>query len=144
MKILISIDSQESSKIILTEALPILKGFPEAEIHIYTVLDLAAVSVGHGAVDAVVMDGSKKMLDNAVHFAKALLGERKIHSSHEVGDPVDEILRKAEDLPCDLLIIGTHGRTGLNHFIVGSVAEKVLRLAPCNTLVVPMKNKLGE
>jgi nucleotide-binding universal stress UspA family protein len=52
------------------------------------------------------------------------------------GVPFQEILETAKRHHVDLIIMGTHGRTGLPHVLVGSVAEKVLRLAPCPVLVV--------
>jgi nucleotide-binding universal stress UspA family protein len=52
------------------------------------------------------------------------------------GDPSDEILRLAEALPCDLIVMGSHGRTGLRRLLTGSVAERVLRASTCPVLVV--------
>ncbi len=56
----------------------------------------------------------------------------------EVGDPADAIVRLAQERGVDLIVMGTHGRTGLSHVILGSVAEKVMRLAPCPVLTVKM------
>jgi nucleotide-binding universal stress UspA family protein len=53
-----------------------------------------------------------------------------------VGPHDGEILRAAEELEADLVIMGTHGRTGLRHVILGSVAERVVRRAPCPVLTV--------
>ena len=52
------------------------------------------------------------------------------------GEPFQEILDTAKKQQVDLIIMGTHGRTGLQHVLMGSVAEKVVRLAPCPVLVV--------
>lgn len=52
------------------------------------------------------------------------------------GDPIAEIVRLAEDTVCDLIVMGTHGRTGLSRLLMGSVAENVLRKAPCPVLTV--------
>jgi len=51
------------------------------------------------------------------------------------GVPFHEIVETAKAQNVDLIIIGTHGRTGLQHILLGSVAEKVVRLAPCPVLV---------
>jgi universal stress protein A len=51
------------------------------------------------------------------------------------GVPFQEILDTAKARQVDLIIMGTHGRTGLTHVFLGSVAEKVVRLAPCPVLV---------
>ena len=52
------------------------------------------------------------------------------------GVPFHEITRYAEKEKVDLLIIGTHGRTGLKHFLLGSVAERVVRSSPCPVLTI--------
>lgn len=52
------------------------------------------------------------------------------------GDPATEILEAARIASCDLIVIGTHGRSGIMRMLAGSVAEKVLRHAPCPVLTV--------
>jgi nucleotide-binding universal stress UspA family protein/quercetin dioxygenase-like cupin family protein len=52
------------------------------------------------------------------------------------GDPAEEILRLAQAVPGGLVVMGTHGRTGLRRFLTGSVAEEVLRQAVCPVLVI--------
>ena len=52
------------------------------------------------------------------------------------GVPADSILDSAQTLPCDLIVMGTHGRRGISHAYSGSVAEAVLRKAPCPVLTV--------
>ena len=52
------------------------------------------------------------------------------------GNPFDEIVRLGRELPADLIVIGTHGHTGVSHLLLGSVAEKVVRRAPCPVLSV--------
>jgi nucleotide-binding universal stress UspA family protein len=58
-----------------------------------------------------------------------------------LGDAREEIVRLAKSLPADLIVMGTHGRTGFQHMLLGSVAERVVRSAPCPVLVVPMLRK---
>ena len=53
-----------------------------------------------------------------------------------IGDPATQILRYADEAFPDLIVMSTHGRTGLKHLLLGSVAEKVIRLASCPVLVV--------
>ncbi len=52
------------------------------------------------------------------------------------GDAAEAILHAARETQCDLIVIGTHGRTGLGRLLMGSVAEQVLRKAPCPVLTV--------
>jgi len=54
----------------------------------------------------------------------------------EEGHAAVEILRMAEKVRCDLIVLGSHGKTGLRRLLTGSVAEAVLRQAPCPVLVV--------
>jgi nucleotide-binding universal stress UspA family protein len=53
-----------------------------------------------------------------------------------MGQPADAIARVAQERHADLIVMGTHGRTGLQHALLGSVAEKVVRLAPCPVLTI--------
>ncbi len=55
------------------------------------------------------------------------------------GIPATEISRLAREAGADLVVMGTHGRTGLKHALLGSVAEKVVRTAPCPVLTVRMR-----
>ncbi|CAM3454789.1 universal stress protein [Elizabethkingia occulta] len=57
------------------------------------------------------------------------------------GDPMEEIIRFVTDSTADLLIVGTHGRTGLDHWITGSVAEHVIRHATIPVLVIPYNHQ---
>ena len=58
------------------------------------------------------------------------------------GTPYREIINAAQELAADLLIVGTHGYTGLKHMVLGSTAEQVVRYAPCPVLVLrPGKTK---
>jgi nucleotide-binding universal stress UspA family protein len=54
----------------------------------------------------------------------------------EHGVPFQQIIDLANAKQVDLIVMGTHGRTGLQHFLLGSVAERVVRLAPCPVLVM--------
>jgi nucleotide-binding universal stress UspA family protein len=55
----------------------------------------------------------------------------------EIGDPVTKILERAASLHADLIVMGTHGASGFEHLVLGSVAEKILRKASCAVLTVP-------
>jgi nucleotide-binding universal stress UspA family protein len=65
-----------------------------------------------------------------------LAGYPKCVMQVEVGDPYSEIMNIARQQKADLIVIATHGRTGLQHLIMGSVAEKIIRHAPCPVFVV--------
>jgi nucleotide-binding universal stress UspA family protein len=61
-----------------------------------------------------------------------------VHHVFLEGDPAGEIARYATDANIDLIVMGTHGRTGLERLLLGSVAEQTLRNAPCSVLVVKL------
>jgi nucleotide-binding universal stress UspA family protein len=61
-----------------------------------------------------------------------------VHHVFVVGDPATEIVRLASDAGMDLIVMGTHGRTGLERLLVGSVTEKVMRGAPCSVMAVKL------
>jgi nucleotide-binding universal stress UspA family protein len=54
------------------------------------------------------------------------------------GDPASEIVQYARDANIDQIVMGTHGRTGVERLLMGSVAEKVMRDAPCSVMVVKL------
>ena len=62
------------------------------------------------------------------------------------GVPFAEILKAAEDAPIDLIVLGSHGRTGLSHFLIGSVAERVVRRARRSVFCIkaPTSDDAGE
>jgi nucleotide-binding universal stress UspA family protein len=80
-------------------------------------------------LEASLAEGMEEPLAR-VHEA-ALQGETVIAE----GVPFQAIIDTARDKGVDLIVMGTHGRTGLTHVLMGSVAEKVVRLAPCPVLV---------
>lgn len=53
-----------------------------------------------------------------------------------VGRPDRDIVEQAKAAGCDLIVMGTHGRTGFSHMLMGSVAERVVRMSPCPVLTV--------
>ena len=101
--------------------LPTIFGFPAA---------VDAAAVGAADADAVVPE----LTAFAAEAAIMVSGTRMMVRS---GSPSVEILRYAAEVDAELLVLGTHGRTGFERFMVGSVTEKVLRKSPCPVLSVP-------
>ncbi|MGD0189143.1 MAG: universal stress protein [Rhizomicrobium sp.] len=58
------------------------------------------------------------------------------HEFLETGDPATEIVKAAKEWPADVIVMGSHGREGVARVVLGSVAESVIRQAPCPVLVV--------
>jgi nucleotide-binding universal stress UspA family protein len=70
-----------------------------------------------------------------LHRTAAALTGRDVDFRVEVGDPAATICRVAEELPADVIVMGSHGRTGVKRMLLGSVSEHVVRHAPCPVLV---------
>jgi universal stress protein A len=69
-------------------------------------------------------------------IASQLGNEVKCEIIVRVGDPPQGIIAVATNAKADLIVMATHGRTGLSHFVLGSVAERVVREAPCPVLTI--------
>jgi len=63
----------------------------------------------------------------------------KIWTFVEEGKPFEAILKVADDWDADLIVLGTHGRTGLSHILIGSVAEKIVRHSTKPIFIIPIK-----
>ena len=108
----------------------------------------ARVVLFHVAMPVVVMEGvllqespeeSRQKLWDAFHRLEKSdpkVRELRIETKLAEGEPATEILRAAREIQPDLIVMGTHGRTGLTRLLMGSVAEAVLRKAPCPVLTV--------
>lgn len=97
----------------------------------YSLTDTMTV-VGHEKALSVT---AKALLENLVK--QVIEKKRSVRSFLVSGTPYREIIKKAQEEDVDLIVVGTHGRTGVEHFLLGSVAEKVIRLAACPVLTVP-------
>ena len=64
------------------------------------------------------------------------LGASRVEARRSIGRPADEIVALVDQGSYDLVVIGTHGRTGLGHLLVGSVAEEVVRRSRCPVLTL--------
>ena len=99
--------------------------------------DLRSFYVPHIAFDELdreVEAGARKKM---AEFTEKYLGRFPGATSCVVtGVPYEEILNKAAEEKASLIVMGTHGRTGFEHFIFGSTAERVVKTAPCPVLTV--------
>jgi nucleotide-binding universal stress UspA family protein len=84
------------------------------------------------SVQPLIIDLHEKACTQLRDFAANLLADLPpVQEKVTVGKPAAEILRVARDDGVDLIVMGTHGRTGVRHLLLGSVAEEVMRHAPC-------------
>lgn len=96
-----------------------------------------------GQQPIIVSEVSEIQHDSAQRYLERVSAEfenaKEVFVFNKVGNVRDEILSTAEEWTADLIIIGSNGRTGFEHFISGSVSESVIRKASCPVLVVPGK-----
>jgi nucleotide-binding universal stress UspA family protein len=95
--------------------------------------DLQVPSVVHQWITGLKEDASKS-LNSLTDAAQRM--DIKVHSIFKEGEPFEEILKVAEEITADLIVLGSHGRKGLDKFLIGSVAERVMRKAPCPVFLV--------
>jgi nucleotide-binding universal stress UspA family protein len=91
-------------------------------------------TLGHIRTREQVRETWTKRLEELASSLKAI--HVSVDSQLRGGLPADSILDSAQTLPCDLIVMGTHGRRGISHALSGSVAEAVLRKAHCPVLTV--------
>jgi len=104
------------------------------------VLHVAAPLVaiyGDGIVPvALEPEVQREGLAEQLHQVQPQSGQVRVEHRLADGDPALEILNAAQQSKCDLIVLGTHGRTGLARLLMGSVAEQVVRKAQCPVLTV--------
>jgi nucleotide-binding universal stress UspA family protein len=106
-----------------------------ARLIVLHVTELPTVAYGEGVVPPnpeELRAAAQEQLDRLQVPHGNVRAERRL----EQGDAVTEILRVAQEAHADLIVLGTHGRTGLGRLLMGSVAEQVVRRAACPVLTV--------
>ncbi len=137
-KILVPVDFSECSRKALRYAIPFAKQFGASLTLLYVTQINYAVGE-FGMIDAPLMEGQVR--EAAEKTMDKLLREEigdvvPATKQTRIGRPASEIAAAAKELDADLIIISTHGHTGLKHVFLGSVTENVTRVAPCPVLVV--------
>ena len=139
-RILVPLDFSEQS----TRALAYAKMLAEvcgASLELLHVVPNPYISDGSGLYTSL----PQSFLDNFEREALARLEEAltpaertsfSVKNSVKTGDPLFEIVEHARLAHVDLIVMGTHGRTGVSHLLLGSVAERVVRNAPCPVVTV--------
>jgi nucleotide-binding universal stress UspA family protein len=97
---------------------------------------------GYGPETSEVLDKQRKEAEELVARAGQTLGEKhfKVMTAVEEGNPKVVILDYAAKWLADLIFVGSHGRTDLGHFLIGSVSEAVARHAQCSVQIVRVPN----
>lgn len=147
-RILVATDFSDSSAAALKYGLALARMFG-ARLHVLHAAgrhDLQLMVERQRVIDVFLQDPTSPDVHH--NAARELLGELLTAEEAEAAHaefvlracgpagPWAEIVRYAKERECDLIIVGTHGRGALGHLLMGSVAEKVVRMAPCPVLTV--------
>ncbi len=141
-KIVCPVDFSELSEKALEQAVSFAK-LHGAELLVLTVVQpIPTTTPGDGLLLPELRPPPFMMTESAQEYLAGLrdkycgdiLERTTLHVA--TGVPFVEIVRTARETGADLIVMGSHGRTGLEHLLIGSVAERVVRKAPCSVLVV--------
>ena len=131
--VLVPIDFSEFSANTISYALTL---FPKDKLRLMHVSQRPTVTspgmVWDTITDDTIINGTMTAFEE---FCKKHGLPEDLNFSVEIGDPAEEISLEAKHNPAGLIIVGSHGRRGLSRFFLGSVAERVVRHAPCPVLV---------
>ena len=139
-KILFATDFSEGSANALPYAVSIAKQYGAKLYFVHVMYDVVKTSgwyVPHVSMDELYRDmekNAKAQLEKS--FIEEMRGFKDVENVVLQGTPYEEISRFAEENKIDLVIIGTHGRKGLDRMLFGSTAEQVVRFSPCPVLTV--------
>ena len=146
-KILFATDFSENSRWALKYALSFAEKYA-AKLLILHVIQQPSYPLGmYAEISFDAMDKFNRNLSEVTDkemrelCEKDLLGFKNFEAMILTGTPFLEILRTAKDKEVDLIVVGTHGRTGLDHVLFGSTAEKVVRRASCPVVSVRLPGK---
>jgi universal stress protein A len=144
-KILTAIDFSENSDYAFDYAVTLAKQFDSQIIVLHVInepVDLRGFYVPHISFEQLekeIEEGAEKMMST---FCNAKLGDfSRVTTSIVSGIPYEEIVRAAREMDASLIVLGTHGRTGIDHLIFGSTAERVVRTAPCPVLTIRLPSE---
>lgn len=142
--ILLPTDGSECSSKAMAYALSFAKQYGARVVALH-VIDQRWEEQTRVAFAEVGQDMTKKIRNGYEEEARRILQEATdaagkigvpVETRIVTGIPYEDIVRAGKELPADLIIMGTHGRSGVSHLLLGSVAEKVVRRAPCPVLTV--------
>lgn len=139
-RILVPIDFSNYSKNALRYAVNFAKHFKAKMYLVYVVEPMvypADFSMGQIAIPAIDVDIHKRAEEELKSLAKNFVDPGlEVDTIIKTGKPFVEIYETAKEKNIDLIIIATHGHTGVEHLLFGSTAEKVVRKAPCPVLTL--------
>jgi nucleotide-binding universal stress UspA family protein len=145
VQVVVAYDFSPSAEQALARAVEVAARAPQHVLHIIAAIDPHDPAAGGGLIKTVSyesVDWIRRSLTE--NIAKAFAGrdtaaEVQFFVHARIGKPATEILALAEDVGADLIFIGSHGKTGVERLVLGSVSERVVREAKCPVLVARTK-----
>jgi nucleotide-binding universal stress UspA family protein len=138
--ILFATDFSESSDYAFQYAYSLAKKFEARLLLVHVInepVDLRGFYVPHISFEKLeeeIEEGAKKMMEK---FCRTHIRDYDNYETLIVpGIPYDEVIKKATENSADLIVLGTHGRTGLDHVLFGSTAEKIVRKSPVPVMTI--------
>jgi nucleotide-binding universal stress UspA family protein len=146
-KVLFATDFSEGSKNALPYAVDLAKHY-NAKLYVAHVIQDMAKTTGwyvpHASLEEVYADLEKSArTELSKTFTEEMRGFKDIEHIVMKGVPYEEIAKFADENQVDLIVLATHGRTGLDRLLFGSTAEQVVRYAPCPVLSVRLPKHKG-
>ena len=138
-RIMVPIDFSDYSKRALKYAVDFAKQFNSKMFLIYVVEPIiypADFSMGQVAIPSADLDMQSRASEELMNLAKTIGSGLHVETIIKTGKPFIEIIDTAKEKDVDLIIMATHGHTGVEHLLFGSTAEKVVRKAPCPVLTL--------
>jgi nucleotide-binding universal stress UspA family protein len=111
---------------------------PESSTDVITGLPLESVSFDEAELIKIQSESAENVIQQTI---KKFAGDRKVTHFTEYGSTADGILKCSAEFNADMIVVGTHNRTGLNRLIMGSVSEHVVRHSHIPVLVVPLREE---
>lgn len=142
MKILISVDNSPLSEKVVTFASHLINKMHDEKIEVaflYVIDSSLSTDAGPSYYETLLKE-LREEGEKLLHMAQKNLNKLDIYFFPE-GKPFDLIMKTISEWDAELLIIGTHGKKGIEHLLMGSVAEKLVRHSNIPVLVVPVAYK---
>lgn len=144
VQVIVAYDFSASAEVALQRAIDVACRAPQHVLHV-----IAAIDPRHGLAVSATQHPDYRYADEiqelVADHVKLVLGGRPSHGAVEffvharIGHPAVQILALAEEVGADLIFVGSHGLTGIERVLIGSVSERVVREARCPVMVARAK-----
>jgi nucleotide-binding universal stress UspA family protein len=140
--ILVAVDGSDTSNLALREAAALAREM-QAKLRIVHVVEEVTLNIDAEFVMGEYQEAMRKTGEEVLRKAEAaaresgIKAETKLLEIETLGHRItDMIVEEAQSWPADLIVLGTHGRRGFNHLLMGSVAEGIVRISPKPVLLI--------